>query len=164
MLQQTIEEMKNVFQEAPYGIEHTLHVYENARAIMAGENLAPGLHEVTEIATILHDIGVLEAQRKYGSMEGPYQEKEGEIIARQILEKLAAPPALLERVCYIVGRHHTLSAIDGPDFQVLWDADLLENLEAGKPRKAAPELEKIVEEQFQTASGRQLARARLLKD
>lgn len=80
------------------------------------------------LAAALHDIGIQQAERKHGSSAGPYQELEGPPIAREILESLSLPAEVVDRVCYLVGHHHTRDAIDGPDFQILWEADLIVNL------------------------------------
>lgn len=58
--------MKEVFKEIPFRIEHTLKVLKNAENIMQGENIQKE-KELIRIVAILHDIGVVEAQRKYGS-------------------------------------------------------------------------------------------------
>lgn len=81
--EQIIEYMKEIFKEIPYGIEHTLKVLKNAEDIMEGENVSAKERELISIIAILHDIGAVEAQRKYGSMEGIYQEKEGPLVARK---------------------------------------------------------------------------------
>lgn len=72
-----IIEMKEVFKEIPFGIEHTLKVLKNAEDIMKGENIGEEEKEFISIIAILHDIGAVEAQKKYGSIDGVYQEKEG---------------------------------------------------------------------------------------
>ena len=69
--------MKEVFKEIPFGIEHTLKVLKNAEDIMKGENIGEEEKEFISIIAILHDIGAVEAQKKYGSIDGVYQEKEG---------------------------------------------------------------------------------------
>ena len=61
-----IEEMKDVFKEIPFGIEHTLKVLKNAEDIMKGENIEEEKELITIVA-ILHDIGAVEAQKQYGS-------------------------------------------------------------------------------------------------
>ena len=33
-----------------------------------------------------------------------------------------------ERICYLIGHHHTYDKIDGTDYQILVDADFLVNL------------------------------------
>ena len=40
------------------------------------------------IIAILHDIGAVEAQKKYGSIDGVYQEKDGPEVAKEILKKV----------------------------------------------------------------------------
>ena len=84
------------------------------------------MYRRTKIA-ILHDIGAVEAQKKYGSIDGVYQEKEGPAVAKEILKKVGYNKNI-DRICFIIGNHHTPSKIDGLDFQIQWEADLLENL------------------------------------
>ena len=119
--------MKEVFKEIPFGIEHTLKVLKNAEDIMKGENIGEEEKEFISIIAILHDIGAVEAQKKYGSIDGVYQEKEGPEVAKEILKKVGYNKNI-DRICFIIGNHHTPSKIDGLDFQIQWEADLLENL------------------------------------
>ncbi len=151
--EKTIEEMKLIFKEAPYGIEHTMKVLKNAEIIMEGENLTKDEKELIAIVAILHDIGVLEAQKKYGSMAGNYQEIEGPEIARKILERIGYDPIKIDRVCFIVGNHHTPSKIDGLDFQIQWEADLLENLRYMEVPKDKNELKMYIKDNFKTVKG-----------
>ena len=58
-----IIEMKEVFKEIPFGIEHTLKVLKNAEDIMNGENIGEEEKEFISIIAILHDIGAVEAQK-----------------------------------------------------------------------------------------------------
>ena len=59
-----IIEIKEVFKEIPFGIEHTLKVLKNAEDIMKGENIGEEEKEFISITAILHDIGAVEAQKK----------------------------------------------------------------------------------------------------
>lgn len=59
-----IIEMKEVFKEILFGIEHTLKVLKNAEDIMKGENIGEEEKEFISIIAILHDIGAVEAQKK----------------------------------------------------------------------------------------------------
>jgi urease accessory protein UreE len=156
-IEKVTEEMKKVFQDVPYGIEHTLRVLENADDIMQGERIREDERELISIAAILHDIGAIEAQRKYGSMDALYQEKEGPGIARDILEKIGYDPIKIDRVCYIIGNHHTPSKIDGLDFQIQWEADLLENLAYMDVSKNNEALKKYIDHNFRTNVGRSIA-------
>src|SRR5690606_32198438 len=102
---------------------------ENAQTIAKKENIDVSTQKVIELSAVLHDIGSVEALRKYGSMEGHLQEQEGVPIARNILSEHNYEPFVIERVCYIVGNHHTPEKINGKDFQILWEADLIENMQ-----------------------------------
>lgn len=159
-----IQQMKEVFEEIPFGIEHTLKVLKNAEDIMAGENVSDKDRQLISIVAILHDIGAVEAQRKYGSIEGIYQEKEGPIVARKILEKEDLDAKDIERICYIIGNHHTPSKIDGLDFQIQWEADLLENLTVMDKQKEQQKIKKCIDDNFKTAVGKKIAYDRFILD
>lgn len=62
-----IDKIKEVFQDVPYGVEHTLRVLNNAEEIMTGENVPKDQRELISLSAILHDIGAIEALRKHGS-------------------------------------------------------------------------------------------------
>lgn len=159
-----IAAMKNIFKAIPYGIEHTLTVLKDAETIMAGEGIKETDKELISIVAILHDIGAREAQRKYGSMEAKYQEQEGPEIARHILVNVGYNAEFIERVCFIIGHHHTPAKIDGIDFQIQWEADLLANLEYMEIKNANDRLSEYIEENFKTGTGKAMALARFLKD
>ena len=102
MKDRIIAKMKEIFHEIPYGIEHTLNVLKNAEEIMENESLSGKMKELISLSAILHDIGAIEAQRKYNSMDGKYQEIEGVPIAKTILFDLNYNHEIIERVCYII--------------------------------------------------------------
>lgn len=160
-IDKAIEEMKLVFKDIPYGIDHTSRVLRNAEIIMDGEAISGAIRETILLASILHDIGAIEAQKKHGSMEGHFQEIEGPEIAQSILERTGVPNETINRICYIVGHHHTPSKIDGIDFQVVWEADYLEYLQFGEKGVESDALYQKILENFQTPSGRTLAVERL---
>ena len=157
-----IEEMKEVFKEIPFGIEHTLKVLQNAEDIMKGENIEEEKELITIVA-ILHDIGAVEAQKKYGSIDDVYQEKEGPAVARKILQRVGYNKNI-DRICFIVGNHHTPSKIDGIDFQIQWEADLLENLTVMDKQKEHQKIKKCIEENFKTVTGKKIAYDRFILD
>lgn len=157
-----IEEMKEVFKEIPFGIEHTLKVLQNVEDIMKGENIEEEKELITIVA-ILHDIGAVEAQKKYGSIDGVYQEKEGPAVVREILQRVGYNKNA-DRICFIVGNHHTPSKIDGIDFQIQWEADLLENLMVMDKHKEQQKIKKCIEENFKTVTGKKIAYDRFILD
>ena len=112
----------------PARIHHFLKVHSFAKLIGEEEGLDAETQEILEAAALVHDIGIKIAEEKYGSDAGPLQEKEGPTAAKQILEKSGYAGALIDRVCYLVGHHHTYTDIDRADYQILVEADFLVNL------------------------------------
>ncbi len=76
----------------------------------------------------MHDIGIVNAEKKYHSTAGNYQEIEGPPVAREMLKKHKLTDESLERICYLIGHHHSYPKIDGIDFQILVEADFLVNI------------------------------------
>ena len=109
-------------------IHHLIKVHAFARIIGKAEGFDENNQKITELAAILHDIGIHNAEEKYHSTDGKYQEMESEPVAREILKDAHIPSWIIDRVCYIVGHHHTLTAIDGMDFQAVVEADMLVNI------------------------------------
>ena len=108
-------------------VEHLLKVYGYAKAIGELEGLDARTQEILEIAAVVHDIGIPKAIEKYGSDAGPYQEELGPAEARKLLTDIACDEALIDRVCVLVGRHHTYTDVDGLDCRILLEADYLVN-------------------------------------
>jgi HD superfamily phosphodiesterase len=153
-------EMKRYFGSDFRRIGHATRVARYAEEINQGEG---GNTAVILIASYLHDIGIKEAERKYNSSAPEHQHREGPPVARQLLTELGADSELIDEVCDIVGHHHAPRPEETANFKVLYDADLLVNLEEKQAEKSSPaaQLEKIIERSFLTASGRQLG-ARVL--
>lgn len=147
-----VKEMERYFGDDKALVDHTLEVLKYAKQIMDEENLDEQTREIIIDAAVLHDIGVIEARRKYGSSSGPYQEKEGPAIAKQIMKALGRPKAQIDRVCFIVGHHHTPSAIDGIDFQIVWEADQIVNVKSDGMK----ENKEILERYFKTRVGKKI--------
>jgi hypothetical protein len=136
-------------------ISHAFKVYGFVRSILAGENITGETAHITELTAILHDIGIKEAVRKHHSSDSRFQEMEGPAVARTIMEECGIAEEVINRVCYIVGHHHTYSKIDGPDFRILVEADFLVNIHEGYiTPEAAPS---VVQKYFTSATGRSLA-------
>jgi predicted metal-dependent HD superfamily phosphohydrolase len=153
-----IEDMRAVFSSVPYGIYHTLKVLENARQIIKAEKTNWQSAVIVELSAVLHDIGAIEAQRKHGSMDGCFQERESPAVASVIMEKHEYEQEIIDRVCFIVGNHRTPEKIDGTDFQILWEADLIENMQVMEDTiKDAGLLKRFISDNFKTESGKMLA-------
>jgi len=116
-------------------INHALKVYGFASCIARREELPEQEVFVVDVASILHDIGIIEAEKKYNSSGGYYQEKEGPAIARTLLEELNLSTETLDRICFLIGNHHSYPKIDGLDFQILVEADFLVNIQEDEMSK-----------------------------
>ena len=133
-------------------IEHSLKVFGYARLLGKMEGLSPEKQFVLELTAILHDIGICVSEAKYGYSDGEKQEIEGPPVARQILERLSVDAEVIDRVCFIISKHHTFSAIDGIDFQLLVEADFLVN---SVEEEVSPEgVKKFVAMNFKSDAGR----------
>ena len=133
-------------------IQHFLKVYMFAALIGKMEGLPPEQQEVLEIAAILHDIGIIPAEKKYGFNNGKLQEQEGPAYARALLQEAGGyQPELIDRVCFLIAHHHTYEGVDGPDWQILLEADFLVNsFEKNMPEEAIKKMRSHV---FKTGSG-----------
>ena len=148
------DEMKKVFGEDQKRIEHALTVLNYAEQIQAAEGGDP---LVVKAAAILHDIGIIQAERKHGSTAAKYQEIEGLIIAREILAKFNLDKADVEHICRIIANHHSAKNIDTIEFRIVWDADWLVNLPMNFTDTSKEKLKEIIDKTFKTCKGRQVA-------
>ncbi len=150
-------EMKRYFKTDFKRIGHATRVARYAERIGKKE---AGNMAVILCAAYLHDIGIPEAERKYNSTAANLQEQEGPPIVRDILEKLGAKQPLIEEVCDIVGHHHHPKPDEAINFKVLYDADLIANLE--EKHKEHPiesdRIKELLEGAFLTDGGREEAK------
>lgn len=127
-MEQLFFEMMKLYSGDPKQIQHFTKVHGFARMIGLCEGIDDGTLKTLETAAIVHDIGIVPAMEKYGSGSGKYQELEGPPVAKAMLKALKYPEEIIDRVCYLVGRHHTYKDIDGMDYQILVEADFLVNM------------------------------------
>jgi hypothetical protein len=153
--------MKRYFKRDFKRIGHAVRVARHAERIgkMERANLA-----VILSAAYLHDIGIPESERKYGSNAPEYQEREGPGIARSILAGLGAQETLIDAVCDIIGHHHHPRSDDGVEFKVVYDADRIANLEDRLKGESIDRdrVSEIIEKSFLTENGKETAKDVLL--
>ena len=156
-------EMKRYFGTDFKRIGHATRVARHAKEI---NKIMQGNPAVVLIAAYLHDIGIKEAERKYKSSSATYQHQEGPPVAREILAKLGAAQNLIDEVCDIIGHHHQPRAEETVNFKVVYDADLITNIEEKhkENRIDRQRLEGIVAKSFLTDAGRIVAREVLLAE
>jgi HD superfamily phosphodiesterase len=157
MVAEIMRKMVNYFGTDVRRINHALKVHAFSQILAEGEQSTGQTRAIIEYAAILHDIGIQEAERKYNSSAGNYQEIEGPPIAREILLSFSIPEKIIERVCFIIGNHHTYASIDGLDFQILVEADFLVNIH--EDNMAGDAIQSIYDRIFKTGTGKQVMRS-----
>ena len=154
-----IGEMIDYFGDDKKRINHTLKVLDYARKINEKEDGNP---IIVEAAAILHDIGIPEAERKYNSSAGNYQEIEGPPIANGILKEFNLDDNDIFHICRIIANHHSDKEIDSIEFQIIWDADWLVNIPKEHNEKDKKRIEQEIEGLFKTETGKLIAKNKFL--
>ena len=109
---------------------------------------------ILEVAAITHDIACPLCREKYGNANGKLQEAEGGPMVEAFLSDVGMRAHQIGRIKYLVGHHHTLSGIDGIDYQILIEADYIVNAsENGYDRKT---IENFLNQFVKTSTGKQL--------
>ncbi len=153
--------METYFNGDTKRIGHAHKVTEYAEKLLKREGGDP---LIVIGAAVLHDIGIHQAQEKYGSTSGKYQEQEGPPIARRILAGLGFDESQIEEICDIIAYHHSPGKITTRNFGILYDADWLVNLRDEYDIQDRYKLRHIIEKLFLTRSGRALARELYLSE
>lgn len=138
--------------------QHFIKVASLAKHLAESEGANAELIDLVEAAGLVHDCGIKPGEEKYGAghCTGKIQEQEGPAVARELLQKLGYAPEKIDRICYLVGHHHTYTNIDGLDYQLLVEADFIVNFyEDGTPKE---NIAKAVEKIFRTPSGIKLVK------
>jgi hypothetical protein len=121
-------DMIRYFQGDQRRVHHALKVHEFASLIGRLEGLSSEELVILEAAALLHDIGIPEAERKYSSSAGSYQELEGPPVAEEILKNYSLSLGAKERILFLIGHHHSYKCVDNGDYQILIEADFLVNM------------------------------------
>jgi HD superfamily phosphodiesterase len=146
--------MKKYFGTDFKRVHHAIQVAKYAEQILKMEGGNP---LVVAGAAFLHDIGIHAAERKHGSASGRYQEMEGPAIAKKILEELNIQKEMIDEICDIIGHHHSPREEETLNFQILFEADWLTNIEEEGISKDRNKVEELIGKVFRTVTGRQLA-------
>ena len=140
-----------------HDIDYLIRVWTYAKTIGELEGLDEETQYILEVAAITHDIACPFCREADGNTNGPNQEREGARLVREFLQDTGMTQAQVERVAYLVGHHHTLTQIDGIDYQVLIEADYLAN--ASENGYAKEVIRRFLDKFCKTTSGAQLMRA-----
>lgn len=137
----------------PRRTQHIMKVYTLARTIGEQERLAEKDLTILCASSILHDIAIKICKEKYNDACLKNQQKEAESIVPEMLMACDYDSSYYERILFLVKMHHCYDSIDGIDYQILVEADLLINLfEEPDLERQVPNLDQI----FKTKTGRSL--------
>jgi hypothetical protein len=147
-------EMKKYFGGDIKRVNHALKVAQYAEEIFKIE----GGHPLVILGSAyLHDIGIREAEKKYGSASEEDQEKEGKAIAEDILMKLNVQRGIVNEICDIIGHYHHPRKTETLNFQILFEADWLVNIQENGFSKDPKKVAETIEKYFRTVTGKNLA-------
>ncbi len=155
-----IDAMREAFDGEADQITHALLVLERAQGIMRDEG---GDAKVVMAAALLHDVGLPTAERKHGSSEPRFHEVEGAAIARQVMESLDMDDDSIDHVCRIVRSHHSADDVATAEFNVVWDADRLEETPAEVTWQDEDRVKRLIDKVFRTEAGKRQAHRLLLE-
>ncbi len=152
MIQKVMDAMIDYDAKDAKRIQHFMKVYLFATMIATKEGLKGKELLTLQLAAIVHDIGIHVCEEKYGCCSGSLQEKEGPALARNLLSKCDVEETMIERICYLVGHHHSYENVDGKDYQILLESDFLVNAQEDELSQKA--IFTMKEKVFQTSSGK----------
>ena len=150
-LEELCECMIEYYEGDPKRIQHFIKVHSFAAMIGQKENLDETTQFILEATAYTHDIGIKPAEEKYGRCDGKLQEQEGPIVAQKMLSEVGIENYMIERICYLIGNHHTYDHVEGMDYQILIEADFLVNLY--EDRLSAEAAKTALERIFRTKTG-----------
>lgn len=148
--------MIEYYEGDPKRIQHFIKVHSFAAMIGQKENLDETTQFILEATAYTHDIGIKPAEEKYGRCDGKLQEQEGPIVAQKMLSEVGIENYMIERICYLIGNHHTYDHVEGMDYQILIEADFLVNMLEDDMSERS--IRKAYEQIFKTESGKKLCR------
>ena len=150
---QIIRKMMKEFKGDIRDTDHALRVWTNANCVGELEGLDPETQFILEATAITHDIACPICREKYGDTEADHQEKEGEVEVRRFFADSGLTQKEIDRIAFIVRHHHSYEYIDGPDFQILVEADFIAN--AAEKRYSKERIREFLNNTMKTESGKQ---------
>ena len=140
-----------------HDIDHLIRVWAYSKMISELEGLDAQTQFVLEAAAITHDIACPLCREKYGNTNGKHQEQEGEVMVRDFLADTGLSEEQINRIAFLVGHHHTLSGIDGIDYQILVEADYIAN--ATENGYSLQNIENFMQKIMKTESGNRILKS-----
>lgn len=146
--------MKKYFGKDVRRIQHAQKVARFAEEMVKGEGGNP---LVVLGSAFLHDIDIQEVEKKQESPSGEFQKLEAASIAKDLLIRLSLRTEVIDEICDIIGHHRNPREEETLNFQILYEAEWLANIEEEGLLKNREELKELIPKVFKTASGRKLA-------
>lgn len=137
-------------------INHFTKVHGYAKVIGEAEGLSERELEILETAAYTHDIGIKLSEQKYNSSSGYYQQLEGPAEAEKLLRPIGFDDEFIERVKYLISRHHKYAGIDGADCQILIESDFIVNVFEDDINPET--IKDIYDKVFKTSAGKEIMR------
>lgn len=106
-------------------ITHALNVMKHAEKL--SENSKECDNDIVIAAALLHDVGIKPSEEKFGYNNGKTQEEFGPAVARELLKSIDFPLEKINKVCEIIGNHHSPSKYGYAELKILKEADLIVN-------------------------------------
>ncbi|MDY3929671.1 MAG: HD domain-containing protein [Clostridia bacterium] len=135
-------------------INHFMKVHAFAKVIGESEKLDNRTLEILEVTAYVHDIGIKNSELKYNSSSGYYQQIEGPAEAEKLLTPLGYDLDFIERVKYLISRHHKYTDIDGADCRILIEADFIVN--AYEDKMSTDAIKNVYGTIFETETGKKI--------
>jgi len=154
-----IYELEKYFGSDTKRIRHAKRVMEYAEELLRSEG---GDWHIVIPASLLHDVGIKVAEKKYGSAKGYYQEKEGPPIAKGILLKLSFKKDDITEICQIIAYHHSPGQVNTDNFRILSDADMLVNFKEEVDLADKDKIKTLIGKVFNTKKAMEIARKEYL--
>ena len=154
VIDKVIRIMVEYFGRDRHLIAHSLKVYACTRTIAISENIDIGSRKVLCIAAVLHDIGIPESIRVYGSADGEYHEILGAQICDELLTMLGFSKSFIDHVKYLVSNHHSYRDGQDPLLQILLEATTIIMFEEGD--YSDDNVRGAIARHFRTRTGREL--------
>jgi len=118
----------NYFDEDYKRITHALEVLKYSEKLI--ENIEGYDYDVVVSVALLHDVGIKKSEEILGYNNGRTQEKYGPSIAKELLDNIGLSRDKINKICEIIGNHHSKSLYDYIELEILKKADHLVNRKA----------------------------------
>lgn len=152
-----IEKMIHFYKGNLHDVNHFLKVWSFARTIGEEEGLDAHTQKILELTAVVHDIACPLCREKYGNASGKHQEEESGPLVDAFFAGAGVEEADVARIRWLVEHHHTYTGVDGPDYQILLEADFLVN--AGESGYEKTAIEAACRKIFRTETGIRLLKS-----